>query len=75
MSSLGYKRLLFSLDRENLSKLKLVLLQFKKETKEPLYIEMLIEQNQSAEEIERLLPFLFRDRLLSCISNFAYSKS
>ena len=40
----GYKRLLFSLDKEGLSHLKLILLQFKKDTKEPLYLKMFIDQ-------------------------------
>ena len=55
--------------------LKLVLLQFKKDTKEQVYVQTLIEQKVLADDIERVVPFLFRDRILSCISNFAYSKS
>lgn len=35
----------------------------------------MIEQKMSAEDIERVIPYLYKDRVLSCISNFAYSKS
>jgi hypothetical protein len=55
--------------------LKLVILQFKKDTKEQVYLQTLIEQKMTCEDIEKVIPFLYKDRILSCISNFAYSKS
>lgn len=72
---LAFKRLLFCLEKAGLSVLKLVLLQFKKDTKEHAYLQTLIDQKVFAEDIEKIIPFLFRDRILTCISNFAYSKS
>jgi hypothetical protein len=35
----------------------------------------MIDQKMSADDIERVIPYLYKDRVLSCISNFAYSKS
>ena len=70
-----FKRLLFCLEKVGLSVLKLVLLQFKKDTKEQVYLQTLIEQKMTVEELERIIKFLFKDRVLTCISNFAYSKS
>ena len=55
--------------------MKLVILQFKKDTKEQVYLQTLIEQKMTCEDIEKVIPFLYKDRILSCISNFAYSKS
>jgi predicted nuclease of restriction endonuclease-like (RecB) superfamily len=70
-----FKRLFFCLEKVGLSVLKLVLLQFKKDTKEQVYLQTLIEQKMTVEELERIIQFLFKDRVLTCISNFAYSKS
>lgn len=35
----------------------------------------MIDQKMSADDIERVIPYLYKDRVLSCISNFAYCKS
>lgn len=40
-----------------------------------MYLQTLIEQKMSVEDLERIIPFLYKDRILACISNFAYSKS
>lgn len=66
---------MFCLEKAGLSVLKLVLLQFRKETKVQVYLSTLIEQKMSADDIEKIVPFLFKDRALSCIGNFAYTKS
>lgn len=70
-----FKRLLFCLDKTGQSNLKLALLQFRKETKEQIYLKMIVEQKMAADELERIMPYLFKDRVLSCIGNFAYTKS
>ena len=38
-------------------------------------MQTLVEQKMTVEELERIIQFLFKDRVLTCISNFAYSKS
>jgi len=35
----------------------------------------MVEQKMSFEDFDKVMPFLYKDRILSCISNFAYSKS
>lgn len=67
---LNFQRLLFCLDREHLSCMKLVLAQFKKGTKEPEYLETI--QQQTFSDLEQIVPFVYRDKLFSCISNYAY---
>ena len=70
---LNYQRLLFCLDRENFSCMKLVLAQFKKGTKEPEYLATI--QQQSFDDFEQIVPFVYRDKLFSCVSNYAYGQS
>lgn len=70
--NLNYQRLLFCLDRENLSSMKLVLAQFKRGTKESEYIQTL--QQLALEEFDKIVRFVFRDRLFTCVSNFAYAQ-
>jgi hypothetical protein len=67
--------LLFCLEKEGLQHLKLILLQFKKDTKEPLYLKLLVDQKFQFEELQKVISYLYHDRLLSCISNYAYSKT
>lgn len=52
-----------------------MLLQFKKDTKEQVYLQTMVEQKMSFEDFDKVIPFLYKDRILCCISNFAYSKS
>ena len=52
-----------------------MLLQFKKDTKEQVYLQTMVEQKMSFEDFDKVIPFLYKDRILCCISNLAYSKS
>ena len=53
--------------------MKLVLAQFKKGTKEPEYLATI--QQQSFDDFDQIVPFVYRDKLFSCISNYAYGQS
>ena len=53
--------------------MKLVLAQFKKGTKEVEYLSTI--QQQSFDDFEQIVPFVYRDKLFSCISNYAYGQS
>jgi len=50
---------------------KLALAQFNKGTKEPEYLTNVTQR--SLDELDTLVPFVFKDRLFSCLSNFAYA--
>lgn len=50
---------------------KLVFMQFKKGTKESEYLQVL--QQLQPENILKICPFVFKDRLFASISNFCYT--
>ena len=51
--------------------MKLVLAQFKKGTKEPEYLQTI--QQQVFDDFDRIVRFVYRDKLFSCLSNYAYA--
>ena len=53
--------------------MKLILAQFKKGTKEQEYLQTL--QSQSYEDFDRIVQFVYRDKLFSCLSNYSYAQS
>jgi hypothetical protein len=50
--------------------MKLVLAQFKRGTKEPEYLATI--KQQSFDDFDQIVPFIYRDKLFSCVSNYAY---
>ena len=67
--------MLFSLEKEELYHLKLIFLQFKQDTKEPVYLQMITDKKYTVQSLENIIPFIYKDRLLTCISNYSYTKS
>ena len=53
--------------------MKLILAQFKRGTKEQEYLVTM--QSQSYEDFDKIVQFVYRDKLFSCLSNFAYAQS
>ena len=69
--SLNSQRLYFCLDRPSLTAFKVLFGQFRHGTKEPEYLSTLT--CLSFEQLDTIVPFIFRDRLFGCISNYAYT--